>query len=242
MRRYGLLGRTLKHSFSKGWFSQKFEAEDLSDCVYENFELPSIHALPALVQSLPDLCGLNVTIPYKEEVLPYLAQKNDIVAEVGACNCILVKDGELIGYNTDVIGFRNALQPLLKVHHKQALVLGTGGAAKAVHFALRYLGIEPVYVSRREGKGVLQYEDLDESVIAAHSLIVNTTPLGMFPNVDEAPPIDYKFITPDHLLFDLTYNPAQTRFLAEGARRGAATENGYNMLVYQAEESWRIWS
>ena len=241
MIRYGLIGRTLKHSFSKTYFTKKFEESGLQDCVYDNFELETIDAFPGLFTRFPDIKGLNVTIPYKEEVLPYLTGMNAVVKEIGACNCIKVEGSELTGYNTDVVGFRASLEPKLKRHHKKALVLGTGGAAKAIQYVLRQLSIDFVMVSRQEKEGVTSYEDLTEGMLAEHHLIINTTPLGMYPKTDTAPSIPYHFITPEHFLFDIVYNPEKTVFLAEGEKRGAQIANGYEMLIGQAEESWRIW-
>lgn len=242
MKRYGLIGRTLTHSFSKSYFTKKFEESSLSDCVYENFELKTIEEFPTLFSTHPDLKGLNVTIPYKEEVLPYLTSVNDVVKEIGACNCIKVDGKELMGYNTDVVGFRNSLEPKLQPHHKKALILGTGGAAKAIRYVLSQLGIEYALVSRRKKMNELGYEDIGDEVLAEYHLLINTTPLGMYPNVDADPAIPYEFITPKHFLFDIIYNPEKTKFLCEGERRGAQICNGYEMLIGQAEESWRLWN
>ena len=242
MKRYGLLGRTLQHSFSKDYFTKKFAAERTADCVYDNFELNSIAEFPALINSHPDLKGLNVTIPYKEEVLLYLTAKNEIVEAIGACNCIKIEGENLSGYNTDVIGFRKSLETQLKPHHKKALILGTGGAAKAIRHVLHQLDIEYCMASRRKKEGELGYEDVGDEILASHFLIINTTPLGMYPNVNADPPIPYQFITPQHFLFDIIYNPAKTKFLCEGEKRGAQICNGHEMLLLQAEESWKIWN
>lgn len=242
MKRYGLIGRTLTHSFSKSYFAKKFAEQGIADSVYDNFELKTIEEFPALFSSYPDLKGLNVTIPYKEEVISYLTSMNDVVKEIGACNCIKVKGKDLMGYNTDVVGFRNSLEPKLKPHHKKALILGTGGAAKAIRYVLQQLGIEYALVSRRKKFNELGYEDLGEDVLADYHLIINTTPLGMYPNVDADPDIPYEYITPKHFLFDIIYNPEKTKFLCEGEKRGAQICNGYEMLIGQAEESWRCWS
>lgn len=242
MRRFGLIGKTLKHSFSKNYFTQKFREHQIQDCLYESFELSSIEELPSLIASHPDLEGLNVTIPYKEEVLSYLDAKNEVVEAIGACNCIRISQQKLIGFNTDVIGFRNSLEPQLKSYHKKALILGTGGAAKAVRYALNQLNIENFMVSRRKEFSDLGYEDIDEDVLKQYQLIINTTPLGMYPNVNDDPPIPYEYIGSDHFLFDLIYNPEKTRFLQRGEERGAQIANGYEMLIGQAEASWRIWN
>lgn len=242
MRRYGLIGRTLTHSFSKNYFTHKFKELGTPDCVYDNFELKTIEEFPLLFDTHPDIKGLNVTIPYKEEVLPYLTSVNDVVKEINACNCIKVDGKNLIGYNTDVIGFRASLEPKLKPHHKKALILGTGGAAKAIRYVLNQLGIEYALVSRRKKMNEFGYEDVGDDILAEYHLIINTTPLGMYPNIDADPPIPYQFITPQHFLFDIIYNPAKTKFLCEGEKRGAQIANGYEMLIGQADESWRIWS
>jgi shikimate dehydrogenase len=241
MKVYGLIGRPLTHSFSKTYFSEKFSKEEIRDCVYENFPLNTIEELTTLINSRSDLKGLNVTIPYKEQVLPFLHEQNDVVKEIGACNCIRIKGGKLYGFNTDVIGFTQSLQPHLKPHHTKALILGTGGAAKAVEYSLKPLGIEYRLVSRDRSKG-MTYSDIDEKVLSEHLLIINTTPVGMHPNVDDAPNLPYQFLSTGHLLFDLIYNPAKTKFLLQGEKRGATVLNGHQMLIIQAEESWKIWN
>lgn len=242
MRVFGLIGKTLKHSFSKGYFTQKFAALGLTDCRYENFELPSIDDFKALLDSHPELEGLNITIPYKEAVLPFLDVQIEVVKAVGACNCIKISDGKLYGFNTDAVGFRQSLQKVLKPHYTKALVLGTGGAAKAVHYALKELGIASVPVSRNKVPNGVTYAELSREIMEEHLLLVNTTPLGMYPNVHEAPSLPYEYLTPQHLLYDLTYNPAKTLFLQKGEERGALICNGQEMLELQAEESWRIWN
>jgi shikimate dehydrogenase len=242
MKRYGLIGRTLKHSFSKTYFTRKFEENRIADCVYDNFELQTIDEFPGLFAAYPDIKGLNVTIPYKEEVLPYLTSMNEVVQEIGACNCIKVEKGNITGYNTDVVGFRNSLEPKLKPYHQKALVLGTGGAAKAIRYVLKELGIAYKMVSRQKSGADLSYEEVSEDILAQYHLIINTTPLGMYPNMDASPSIPYQFITPNHFLYDIVYNPEKTKFLQEGEKRGAQICNGYEMLIGQAEESWRIWS
>ncbi len=242
MKRYGLLGRTLTHSFSKDYFTKKFMEQGLSGYAYENFELPAITSFPSLLHQHKDLKGVNVTIPYKEEVLQFLTHKNDIVKKVEACNCIKIDGENLIGYNTDVVGFQKSLEPGLKPHHKKAIILGTGGASKAIQFVLTQMGIEYCLVSRKKRDGEFGYEDLGADVLGTYHLIINTTPLGMYPNVDADPAVPYEYLTPKHLLFDIIYNPAKTKFLCEGEKRGAQIANGYQMLIEQAEESWRIWN
>lgn len=238
---YGLIGKPLKHSFSAAYFNQKFAAEN-RDARYQNFELERINELPQLLQQQPHLKGLNVTIPYKKEVLPYLYHADETVQQIGACNCIKIVDGKLHGFNTDTIGFRNSLEPHLKAHHTKALVLGTGGSSGAVQYALKQLGIDLKLVSRQKEKGTFSYEESNDEIIGEHLLIINTTPLGMFPNIDAAPQIPYSAITPRHLLYDLIYNPEKTLFLQRGEAQGATIVNGHQMLLLQAEAGWQIWN
>jgi len=242
MKVFGLIGYPLSHSFSKGFFAEKFQKEGISDCIYENFPLEDISQFPALLEQQPDLRGLNVTIPYKEAVLPWLDELSPAAEQIKAVNCIQFHEGIRIGFNTDVMGFKRSLQPLLKPHHTNALVLGTGGAAKAVMFVLQELNIPYTVVSRRAHDGVITYNMLDKDIMTAHTIIINTSPLGMYPQVDAAPPIPYELITKHHLLYDLIYNPAETLFLKQGAAKGAAVKNGHEMLVLQAEASWDIWN
>lgn len=242
MKRYGLIGCTLSHSFSKSYFTKKFVENSLPDCVYDNFELNSIEEFPELLTTHRDIRGVNVTIPYKEDILPYLTSMNEVVQKIGACNCIKVEGEKLTGYNTDVVGFRDSLEPKLKQQHTKALILGTGGAAKAIQYVLQQLGIAYQLVSRNKTEATWSYEEVKEEVVAQYPLIINTTPLGMYPKTDAAPAIPYGALTPAHFLFDIVYNPEKTRFLEEGKKRGAQICNGYEMLIGQAEESWRIWS
>jgi len=242
MKVFGLIGYPLSHSFSKGFFAEKFQKEGINDCIYENFSLEDISQFPALLEQQPDLRGLNVTIPYKEAVLPWLDELSPAAEQIKAVNCIQFHEGIRIGFNTDVMGFKRSLQPLLKPHHTNALVLGTGGAAKAVMFVLQELNIPYTVVSRRAHDGVITYNMLDKDIMTAHTIIINTSPLGMYPQVDAAPPIPYELITKHHLLYDLIYNPAETLFLKQGAAKGAAIKNGHEMLVLQAEASWDIWN
>ena len=243
MKRYGLIGYPLTHSFSQRYFTEKFEREGITGCSYANYSLPSIGELAGLLRD-PELCGLNVTIPYKQQVIPYLDARDEVVAAIGACNCIKIVEGRLSGYNTDVVGFERSLVRRLEGHHRRALVLGSGGAAKAVEWVLGRLGISWLTVSRRPrpGSGSIGYEDVDAGLLAEHTLVINTTPLGMYPHSDECPPLPYEAMTSRHYLFDLIYNPAKTLFLQKGEARGATVENGLEMLVLQAEESWRIWN
>lgn len=242
MRLFGLIGYPLSHSFSKKYFDEKFEKEGLTDCRYDLFSIDSIDELKNLLNQNLGLCGLNVTIPYKEQVLSFLDETDNVVGKIKASNCIRITNGKLKGYNTDVEGFELSLKTHLKPHQTKALILGTGGAAKAVEFVLRKLGIDFKYVSRKPSVNNYSFEQLTSNIISDHTLIINTTPLGMYPAVKEAPPVPYEALTPDHYLFDLIYNPEKTLFLQKGEEKGAAIKNGYEMLVIQAEESWRIWN
>jgi shikimate dehydrogenase len=242
MRLFGLIGFPLSHSFSKKFFTEKFEKEGLDDFKYELFPIASINELEDVLRKHPELLGLNVTIPYKEQVLPFLHEKDDTVKKIKACNCIVIEDGKLKGYNTDVIGFERALQQKLGPDHTKALILGAGGAAKAVEFVLTKLKISFRYVSRRPSVNNYSYEQVTPSVLASYPLIVNTTPLGMYPSINEAPQLPYEALTSRHYLFDLVYNPEKSLFLQKGEQQGATIKNGYEMLVIQAEESWRIWN
>jgi shikimate dehydrogenase len=242
MRLFGLIGYPLSHSFSKKYFTEKFEKEGLRDCVYENFPISGIHELKNIL-ALPGLQGLNVTIPYKEQVIPYLHQASDAAKKINACNCIKIAGGKLYGFNTDIAGFENSLTSKLNpASHQQALILGTGGSSKAVKYVLGKLGIKFKIISRKPSAGNLSYEQITKEIILAHKLIINTTPLGMFPNVVEAPPLPYQFLTPDHFLFDLIYNPEKTLFLKKGEEQGAQIQNGFEMLMMQAEANWKIWN
>jgi shikimate dehydrogenase len=242
MNLYGLIGFPLTHSFSKKYFNEKFERERISDSFYELFPIERIDLFPSLINEHPQLRGINITIPYKEKVLPYLNQFSKDVKEIGACNCIDIKEGQLIGYNTDVIAFERSLQPLLKPHHTKALVLGTGGASKAIEWGLKKLKIEAVLVSRTASTPRISYNDLNEGIIKTHTLIINTTPLGMQPNINTLPSLPYSAITEKHICYDLVYNPEKTVFLAAAEKQGAVIKNGLEMLHIQAEESWKIWN
>ena len=241
MKRYGLIGKTLSHSFSKGYFTKKFESEAI-EASYENFELDTMENIQEVFQ-LPNLFGLNVTIPYKEEIIPYLDRLDPIAESIGAVNTVRFFGGQTIGYNTDVIGFENSLKPFLEHGMERALVLGTGGASKAVIHVLKKIGLDVLKVSRNPGgNSQISYEECNEDAVKWHRLIVNTTPLGTSPNVDDLPAIAYEGITSNHLLYDLIYNPEKTRFLAEGESKGATILNGLSMLKIQAESSWEIWN
>ena len=243
MRRYGLIGYPLSHSFSQTFFTEKFQREGLQDCIYENHSIAAIEELQTILAAYPDMCGLNVTIPYKEKIIPFLQKKNNLVEATGACNCIKIKSGKLTGYNTDVIGFERSLLEKLQPHHDKALILGTGGAAKAVKYVLDKLEINFIEVSRNNrGNKLISYEEITEDILQVHTLIINTSPVGMYPKTEESPILPYHAITAKHFLFDLIYNPAKTTFLKKGEEKGAIIKNGWDMLVIQAEESWKIWN
>ena len=248
MHRYGLIGRHLGHSFSRDHFTRKFKEEGLAGHRYDLFELPGIESLPALIAGTPGLHGLNVTIPYKEAVIAYLTRLDPLAAAVGAVNNIRIQAGELVGYNTDVHGFRRLLDPVLgglqdagSDIRPRALVLGSGGASRAVAFALREAGLRFRVVSRDRTRGDLTWDMLDPTVVGVCRMIINTTPLGMHPDVQGLPPLPYEAIGRGHVLIDLVYNPERTAFLRMGADRGARTVGGLGMLIGQAEEAWRIW-
>jgi shikimate dehydrogenase len=238
---YGLIGATLAHSFSPAYFKKKF-AEHNIDASYEPFPIPVISDLPALFAGNPNLAGLNVTIPYKESVIPYLDELDAAAADIGAVNCIVVKNGRKKGYNTDAAAFEQSLNTLLTPHHTHALILGTGGSSRTVAYVLGQLGIPFQKVSRNKADDLITYEELTPELIAQHKLIVNTTPVGMYPDIDSAPPIPYHAIGDSHLLFDLIYNPEETKFLSLGKEWGATIKNGFEMLVLQADASWDLWS
>jgi shikimate dehydrogenase len=240
MQRYGLIGFPLKNSFSANYFNQKFAEQGL-DAVYQNFALEDIEAFPELIKNNKDLHGLNVTIPYKQHVIPFLNQVDVVARQIGAVNTIKFTQNKLIGYNTDVFGFEKSILPLLKPWHQSALVLGTGGASKAVNYVLNKLGIKHTHVGRKANEGLL-YEELDKSNMRSNQIIINCTPLGMFPLVDDYPLIPYQYITNLHLVYDLIYLPEETLFLKQARENGAVTKNGLEMLTLQAEKAWQIWN
>ena len=246
MRRLGLIGYPLGHSFSKKYYLDKFEREGIEDIAYDLYPLADITAFPSLYQRDGNFYGVNVTIPYKQDVIPYLDELSPEAKEMGAVNCIQIhnKDGKfyLKGFNTDAYGFEGSLLPLLKPQHKRALVFGNGGATKAVTYTLQKLGIPFQIVSRTKTAENLSYSDLDEQLIRNTPLLINCTPLGTYPNVEECPDIPYEGISADHLLYDLIYNPEETLFLKQGKLRGATIKNGYEMLILQAEKNWEIWN
>ncbi len=242
MRQFGLIGYPLSHSFSKGYFAQKFKKENITDAQYDTFPLENIHLIEQLFNQKSNLFGLNVTIPYKQQVIPFLDSLEEAAAKIGAVNTIKFIDGKKIGYNSDVYGFEMSLKPLLKKHHNFALILGTGGASKAVEYVLEQLNINFQYVSRTKSEQTITYHEIDEHLMKKATVIINTSPIGMYPNIDIAPEIPYQFISEQHLLYDLVYNPEVTLFLKNGIEKGAKTKNGLEMLHLQAERSWEIWN
>ena len=247
MKKFGIIGYPLGHSFSANFFNEKFQSEGI-DATYLKFEIPRIEDFMEVIDENPELCGLNVTIPYKEKVIPYLDELDKNTARIGAVNVIEVQHGtkgkvKLIGHNSDIVGFMNSIQPLLQPHHTKALVLGTGGASKAVFHGLECLGVKPQLVSRKKrNDNLLTYAELSAEVMAEHTVIVNTTPLGMSPHVDTCADIPYDLITPQHLVYDVVYNPEETLFLHKAAAQGATTKNGLEMLLLQAYAAWDFWN
>ncbi|MGE0562332.1 MAG: shikimate dehydrogenase [Flavobacteriales bacterium] len=243
MNKYGLIGHPLTHSFSKRYFTDKFEKEQLTDCQYDLFDISSINELSTILKNNPELKGLNVTIPYKETVMDLLDEIDEEAKQIGAVNTIKIEGEKLIGYNTDYFGFKQSLKPFVEISQERALILGTGGASKAVCHALASLNINYLFVSRNpKNDNEISYEDVNEYVLKHHQIIVNTTPVGTFPSINEKPAIDYTQITSKHLLYDLVYNPTETQFLKEGKQQGAIVLNGYQMLQLQAEKAWEIWN
>ena len=242
-KRFGLLGRNINYSFSKGYFTDKFNKENFEGCSYENFDIPEIDFFTELIKNNPDLKGLNVTIPYKETVIPFLDKLSKKAAQIGAVNTIkFTKKGKLKGYNTDYYGFKKSLEPLLQPHHKKALILGTGGASKGVAFALDELGILYTFVSREAKENVIGYDKINATTFDNYQIIINCTPVGTSPKVEEFPLFSYSYFTEKHIAFDLIYNPAETQFLKKAKANGAVTQNGLDMLIFQAEKAWKVWN
>ncbi len=241
---FGIIGFRLSHSFSGRYFTEKFEQENIKDAVFKNFPIERITDLQQVLNEHPTLQGLAVTIPFKKAVLPLLHQCTDDVAQMGACNCIRVKEGKLYGYNTDILGFEASFIRLLQPQHTGALVLGSGGAAAAVIYVLDKLKMPYHIISRKAIPEInsLRYTDIDAALLQQYTVIINCTPLGTYPDVEEAPLLPYHLLTPQHYLFDLVYNPPLTKFLALGKARGAAIQNGYDMLTIQAEHNWKLWN
>ncbi len=245
MDKYGLIGFPLGHSFSKNYFNEKFQNENI-DAEYINFEIANIELLPEILASNPELRGLNVTIPYKEKVISYLDTVSPEARAIGAVNLIRVEhkgsEIKLKGYNSDVIGFTKSIKPLLERFHKRALVLGTGGASKAVSYGLRSLGLETVSVSRFQRPGTIQYDKITPEVIKEYNVIVNCTPVGMYPHIDECPRLPYDAVDDKNILYDVIYNPDKTLFMKKGEEHGATVKNGLEMLLLQAFANWKIWN
>lgn len=243
MRKFGLVGKNISYSFSASYFENKFKEENIEDASYQNFDLKSIKEFDSIFKTNPEIKGLNVTIPYKETIIPNLDSIDKTAKKIGAVNTIKVtKKGKLKGYNTDYYGFKKSLKPFLKKHHKKALILGTGGASKAIAFVFEQLEIDYSYVSRSDSKNNLTYQNLYDDIVEQHTILVNCSPVGTHPNTNECPKIPYEAISKEHILFDLIYNPKETLFLRKGKMKGATTINGLKMLEYQAEKSWKIWN
>ena len=244
MNLYGLIGYPLGHSFSKQYFTEKFAREGLSDCRFEAFPISSIDQFTALIKEHKSLKGLSVTIPYKEQVLDFVTELSDEVKYIGATNSIKIIGEKLIAYNTDIIGFEQSFCKGLQDHHKKALVLGTGGASKAVQYVLKKLAIDFLVVTRNEHlkAGQINYSMIDERIMNEYFIIINCTPIGMSPKENDCPEIPYEYIQPNHYLYDLVYKPKKTQFLQKGEQKGAIIQNGYEMLLIQAEASWKIWN
>jgi shikimate dehydrogenase len=240
--RFGLIGKNISYSFSRGYFTKKFSEMGLDRYSYENFDLERIDQFTDIMEQNSTIKGFNVTIPYKEQIMPFLSQIDPEAQAIGAVNTIKILGNKTVGFNTDAYGFQKSIEPYLKEHHKKALILGTGGASKAVSFVLNKLGISYKFVSRNPKSNQYNYTDLNKEVLLEHTVIVNCTPLGTYPNINDKPNIPYNFITDQHLLFDLIYNPEKTAFLLAGELQGGNISNGSNMLQFQAEKSWEIWN
>lgn len=246
MRKYGLIGFPLGHSFSQKYFTEKFAREQINNCSYENFPIDSVDLLPELIRDNTDLCGLNVTIPHKTNILKYVDVKDPAVIEIGAANVLKIKrlEGKLqiYGYNSDITGICDSVMPFISGNCKNALILGTGGSSRAVAYTLKKLGLQISVVSRKRSPELINYRDLNASLLERTDIIVNTTPLGMFPDITSRPEIDYELLNENHILFDLVYNPEMTTFLKMGKERGCKIITGLKMLYSQAERSWEIWN
>ena len=241
-KKFGLIGRNITYSFSRSYFTKKFDALKLSDCTYVNFDLKNIFQVATIFEQ-PSLKGCNVTTPYKEKIIDFMDEMDLVAQQIGAVNTIaFLKNGKKKGYNTDAYGFEKSLTALLKPHHKKALILGTGGASKAVAYVLKKLHICYIFVSRNAQKGQMTYADLNQNIVSEHTLIINCSPLGTHPDTEKCPEIPYHFLTQKHFLYDLIYNPSETLFLKKGKQRKTITKNGLEMLGLQAEQSWKIWN
>lgn len=246
MRKFGLIGFPLTHSFSKKYFTEKFETQQILGCKYDLYSIADAREMVDLIEREPTLCGLNVTIPHKLDVISFLDEIDSSAKEIGAVNCIAINQKEgaafLKGYNTDVYGFEESLKPLLQVQHQKALIFGNGGAAKAVKYVLKKLNIPYLVVVRNPTSGAILYSAITKKILADYKLLINTTPLGMLPNLESFPPIPYQFLDQSHLAYDLVYNPDETAFLTKAKEQGAKIKNGLEMLYLQAERSWHIWN
>lgn len=242
MRQFGLIGYPLSHSFSQKYFTEKFLRENISDAEFLNFSIPQISEVETIFETHPLLKGLAVTIPYKKSVIPYLDDIDAAAKEMNACNCIKIHQNKKTGFNTDIIGFEKSFVNNLRPHHTKALVLGTGGASAAVQYVLKKLGIEYLLVSRESSINTITYSDISPVIFVEFNIIINCTPLGTYPNITQAPLLPYSLLSDAHYLFDLVYNPPLTRFLQYGKEAGCTIENGYEMLVFQAEGNWKIWN
>lgn len=244
MKKLGLLGKNISYSFSRNYFAEKFKNDGISnEFCYDNFDIQSINEFPKVLKNNPDLIGMNVTIPYKQEVISFLDSLSDNAKEIGAVNTIKIyPDGKLIGHNTDYFGFTESLKPLLKPHHKKALILGTGGAAKAIAYGLKHLDIDFQYVSRKKNNETISYSELSKDIFDEYQIIINCSPIGTFPNIEDCPKIPYQYFTSNHIAYDLIYNPEKTTFLDKAETQGASIKNGFEMLVLQAEKAWEIWN
>jgi shikimate dehydrogenase len=241
--KFGLIGHNISYSFSEKYFTEKFEMGHFDNCEYTNYDISNIKSFSDLINETKGLVGLNITIPYKETIIPYLDKLSKTAKKIGAVNCVTIsKKKKLKGYNTDFHGFKKSIQPLLQEQHKKAIILGTGGASKAVAYALRKLKIEYDFVSRTPDEFQFDYADLNAEIFEEYHIIINTTPVGTFPNVTECPDLNYSLFTKKHIAFDLVYNPEESTFLKKAKEHGAKTKNGYDMLVFQAEKAWKIWN
>jgi len=243
MKIYGLIGKNISYSFSDKYFADKFENENIKDSLYKVFDIPDITHFLQVIRKNKEIKGLNVTIPYKQEVIPYLDKLSSKAEQIGAVNVIrITKNGKLKGYNSDCYGFEKSLKPLLQSHHNKALILGTGGASKAVEFVFNKLKIEYKFVSRNPVQDQFSYSQLTKEILSKYTIVVNCTPIGTHPNIEDCPELNYSFFSDKHIAFDLVYNPSETKFLRLAKEQGAITQNGYDMLVYQAEKAWKIWN
>ncbi len=242
-KRYGLIGKNIDYSFSRTYFADKFDKKKDNKSTYVNFDIQQISEFSELLSTHDDIRGLNVTIPYKQSIIPYLDSLSKKAKKIGAVNTIqITKKGKLKGYNTDWYGFYHSLKPLLKYSHKRALILGTGGASRAIEYALNKLGIKYQFVSRTASEDSLTYQDLNQEILSNHTIIINTTPVGTFPNVDQHPEVPMEYITSKHIVYDLIYNPEETTLMKLAKEKGATVKNGYEMLVLQAEKAYKIWN